>query len=188
MARAGARPKTTSPPPATTTTPRRVQFKEGALDELRRSARAWERYLKLEPKKPDATVGVAHGAGLRNPAPVRRGGVDALESFEQAARAQEIVAEARPSPIAYFNLAAIQYQIGRIAKGDRAADEAISLTPKDQRNTVRAQLDEARKDGLKIKRETKKAEEQAAEGGEGSAQVGPGPVRAAPGSQVLPNQ
>jgi tetratricopeptide (TPR) repeat protein len=162
-------------------------FKEGALDELRRSTRAWERYLKLEPRKPDATVAAimvqVYGTLLQS-----GGGVDALGSLKQAARAQEIVAEARPSPIAYFNLASIEYLVGRIAAGDRAADEAISRTPKDQRNTVRAQIDEVRKRGLKIKRETKKADEQAAAAAKEAAKSGQDPFGVAPGSQVLPNQ
>ena len=162
-------------------------FGEGALDELRRSARAWERYLKLEPKTPDATVAAimvqVYGTLLQS-----GGGIDAIGSLRQAARAQEIVAEARPSPIAYFNLASIEYLIGRIAAGDRAADEAISRTPKDQRNTVRAQIDEVRERGLKIKRETKKSEEEAAKAAKEAAKTGQDPFGTAPGGQVLPNQ
>src|SRR5919109_1570190 len=123
-------------------------FKEGALADLRRAARAWERYLKLDPKKPDAAVASimvqVYGTLLQ-----LGGGVDALESLKEAARAQEIVAHARPSPIAYFNLASIYYLVGRMKEGDQAGDQAVKRTPKDQRNTVTAQLDEVRKRGLK---------------------------------------
>ena len=119
-------------------------FKEGALAQLRRSARAWERYLALKPKKPDASVAAimvqVYGTLLQS-----GGGVDAIGSLEQAARAQEIVAEARPSPIAYFNLASILFLSGKIAAGDAAAKEAVARTPKDQRNTVGAQIAEIRK-------------------------------------------
>jgi hypothetical protein len=162
-------------------------FEEGALDELRRSARAWERYLKLKPAKPDPTIASVmvqvYGTLLQS-----GGGVDAIGALNQAARAQEIVAEARPSPISYFNLASIQFLTGKIAAGDRSAAEAIQRTPKDQRNTVRAQIDEVRKRGLKIKRETKKADEQAAAAAKETAKSGQDPFGAAPGGQVLPNQ
>jgi tetratricopeptide (TPR) repeat protein len=162
-------------------------FNEGALPELRRSARAWERYLKLDPKKPDTAVASlmvqVYGTLLQ-----LGGGVDAVESLRQAARAQKIVAEGRPSPIAYFNLASIYYLIGRIGEGDKAGNEAVDRTPKDQRNTVRAQLDEVRKRGLKIKRETAKAEEQAAKAAKEARKSGQDPFGVAPGSQVLPNK
>jgi hypothetical protein len=162
-------------------------FEEGALDELRRSARAWERYLELKPKKPDASVASimvqVYGTLLQS-----GGGIDAIGTIRQAARAQEIVAEARPSPIAYFNLASIQFLSGRIAAGDRAAKEAIARTPKDQRNTVKAQIDEIRDRGLKIKEETRKSEEQAAKAAKEAAKTGQDPFGSSPGSQVLPNQ
>jgi tetratricopeptide (TPR) repeat protein len=162
-------------------------FGEDALRHLRRSARAWERYLKLEPRKPDAAVASlmvqVYGSLLQS-----GGGVDAVEALRQAARAQQIVADVRPSAIAYFNLASIQYLTGKIAAGDRAADEAVARTPKDQRNTVRAQVDEIRKRGLKIKSQTKKADEQAAAAAKEARKSGQDPFGAAPGSQVAPNQ
>jgi tetratricopeptide (TPR) repeat protein len=162
-------------------------FKEGALPELRRAAKAWERYLKLHPKKPDGAVASimvqVYGTLLQ-----LGGGVDALESLREAAVAQRIVAEARPSPIAYFNLASIYYLVGKTGAGDRAGKQAIERTPKDQRNTVTAQLDEVRKRGLKIKKQTKKAEDQAAQAAKEARKSGQDPFGAAPGSQVLPNQ
>jgi tetratricopeptide (TPR) repeat protein len=162
-------------------------FKEGALAQLRRSARAWERYLALKPKKPDASVAAimvqVYGTLLQS-----GGGVDAIGSLEQAARAQEIVAEARPSPIAYFNLASILFLSGKIAAGDAAAKEAVARTPKDQRNTVGAQIAEIRKRGLKIKRQTKKADEQAAKQAKEATKSGQDPFGTAPGGEVQPNQ
>jgi hypothetical protein len=116
------------------------------------------------------------------------GGVDPIGSLQQAARAQGIVAGARPSPIAYFNLASIEYLVGRMAAGDRAADEAISRTPKDQRNTVRAQIAEVRQRGLKIKRQTKKSDKEAAKAAREAAKSGQDPFGTAPGGEVTPNQ
>lgn len=156
------------------------QFTEGATKDLEKSVEAWERYLKLEPRKPDPGVATfmvqAYATLLRFGS-----GGSPVDVFNKAAGAQEIIAKARPSPIAWFNLAAIRYQIGKIDQGDRAADRAIALTPKDQRNTVRAQIDDARKEGQKLKKELKKADAQAAEAAKKARDEGQDPFGAPPG-------
>jgi tetratricopeptide (TPR) repeat protein len=161
------------------------QFEEGATGDLKESARAWERYLKLKPKKPDALLAnqmvQVYATLLRFDA-----SSSPLDAFNQAARAQEIFAKARPSSIAYFNLATIQYQIGKIKRGDAAGDEAIRLTPKDQRNTVRAQIAEVRKEGVKLKRQQKKAEKQAAEAAKKASKSGKDPFGVPPTGPTTP--
>jgi tetratricopeptide (TPR) repeat protein len=112
----------------------------------------------------------------------------ALDSFEKAAETQRIVAEARPSPIAYYQLSAIYYAIGKIAPGDRAADKALELTPKDQRNTVGAQLEDARKQGLQTKKQLKKAEAQAAKAAKEARKQGKDPFGTQPGQSPLGTQ
>jgi tetratricopeptide (TPR) repeat protein len=160
------------------------QFSEGAADELERATRAWERYLALDPRRPDpgaATLVIqAYAARIQ----IGKNG-SLLDSFNRAAEAQEIVAKARPSSIAYFQLAQIHYAIGKLAQGDRAGEEAIRRTPRDQRNTVRAQLDEGRKEGLKAKREAKKAEEQASRAAKKARRSGQDPFGAPPGQAPL---
>jgi tetratricopeptide (TPR) repeat protein len=159
-------------------------FKEGASDTLARATSAWERYLDTRPKKPDASV-----AGLMIQAyatQVRFGAAgDALEAFRRAAEAQRIVAKARPSPIAYFQLAAIHYAIGEIKQGDEAGAEAVRRTPSDQRNNVKAQLADARKQGLQTKKRVKKAEEQAANAAKQARKSGQDPFGAQPGQAPL---
>jgi tetratricopeptide (TPR) repeat protein len=159
------------------------QFSEGAADTLEKATRAWERHLALKPEKPDATVASlmvqAYGSLLR----FGRG--SPLDTFDKAAEAQEIFAEARPSPNSYFSLAAIRYQIGRIGQGDRAADEAVRRTPQDQRNVVRSQLEEVRKEGLKAKRELKKSEEQAAKAARDARKAGQDPFGTPPGQAPI---
>jgi tetratricopeptide (TPR) repeat protein len=159
------------------------QFSEGAADTLEKSTRAWERHLALKPEKPDATVASlmvqAYGSLLR----FGRG--SPLDTFDKAAEAQEIFAEARPSPNSYFSLAAIRYQIGRIGQGDRAAEEAVRRTPEDQRNVVRSQLEEVRKEGLKAKRELKKSEEQAAKAARDARKAGQDPFGTPPGQAPI---
>jgi tetratricopeptide (TPR) repeat protein len=163
------------------------QFKEGSVPELKEAARAWERYLKLDPKKP---AGITASLMVQVYATLLRFGAasEPLDAFNQAARAQEIFAKAQPSPIAYFNLAAILYQIGKIGKGDAAGEKALSRTPHDQRNTVKAQLADARKEGIKLKKQTKKAAKQAAEAAKKSSSSGKDPFGASPAGQSLPGQ
>jgi tetratricopeptide (TPR) repeat protein len=159
------------------------QFSEGSADTLERSTRAWERHLALKPDKPDATAAslmVQAYASL-----LRFGRGSALDTFDKAAEAQKIFAEARPSPNSYFSLAAIRYQIGKISQGDQAADEAVRRTPKDQRNVVRSQLEEVRKEGLKAKKELKKSEDQAAKAAREARKAGKDPFGTPPGQTPL---
>jgi tetratricopeptide (TPR) repeat protein len=157
------------------------QFSEGAVRPLTQATTAWERYLKLKPRKPDAGVATfmvqAYAAVLR----FSSSDSAAIDLFRKAAQAEEIIAKARPSPISYFNLAAISYQVGDIEKGDKAGDKALKLTPKDQRNTVEAQIADARKQGLALKKQLKKSEKQAAEAAKKARESGEDPFGAPPG-------
>ena len=96
---------------------------------LRKAAAAWERYLALDPARPDDSLG-----GLMVQAYV------GLERYPQAARAAEIVAAARPSAQAYLQLAQLATQAGQARKADLAGERALELAPRDQRRAVRAQL------------------------------------------------
>jgi tetratricopeptide (TPR) repeat protein len=160
------------------------EFSEGAADELQRTTRAWERYLALKPRKPDP--GTATLVIQAYAAQIQIGSTDSpLAAFKRAGEAQAIIAKARPSSIAYFQLAQIHYAIGKVEQGDRAGAEAIRRTPKDQRNTVRAQLDEVRKEGLKAKRQAKQAEEQATKAAKEARRSGQDPFGAQPGQSPL---
>jgi tetratricopeptide (TPR) repeat protein len=159
------------------------QFKEGAVDPVEKATRAWERHLKLKPKKPDANTAV-----LMVPAYatlLRFGRGDPLAQFEAAAHAQEIFAEARPSPNSWFELASILFQIGKIERAEGAADKAIALTPKDQRNVVQGQIDDLRKQGLKTKRQLAKSEKQAEKAARDARKSGQDPFGASPGQSSL---
>jgi hypothetical protein len=98
---------------------------------LRTAASAWQRYLTLEPDRPDPTlarlmVNVYDQTGLDDPA--------------QAANAMEIVTEQQPSAAAYGTLAQYAYLADQIRKGDLAAAKAVQLAPAAQRRLVRTQL------------------------------------------------
>jgi hypothetical protein len=97
---------------------------------------AWDRYLALNPEKPDAaTAAVMVQAFIQ------------LNQAAKAADAQEIVTGARPNRNAYLNLAKLAYAAGQTRKGDLAAQKALADTPKDLRTAVKDQLDQAKKQG-----------------------------------------
>jgi tetratricopeptide (TPR) repeat protein len=128
---------------------------------------AWERYLRLKPKKPDAATAqfaaIAYGA---------------TQEYKKAVKTQELAAKARPSSNSYYQLAQFAYAGGDASKGDEAAAEAIRRTPKDLRNSVRAQVKEIKKQGaqlVKARQAQQKASKQATKGQPKGTAFGPLP-------------
>src|SRR4051794_17225720 len=94
--------------------------------------RSWDRYMALDPPKPDADL-----AALM----VQASSSTGLSRPPKAVAAQEIVVDARPpSAGLYSTLAVLAYQAGQTRKGDLAAAKAVSLAPKDQRSLLKEQL------------------------------------------------
>jgi tetratricopeptide (TPR) repeat protein len=159
-------------------------FKPGATNELEKAVQAWERYLSLKPKKPDTGVAALMVQAYGGLVTYSAGG-SPLDVFRKAARTQKVIATERPSPISYYQLALIYYAIGDIGNGDKASDKSIALTPKDQRNTVTAQLKDARKSGVKASKDVKKSEQQAAKAARDARKSGQDPFGAPPGQTPL---
>jgi hypothetical protein len=129
------------------------------------AAVAWERYLKLKPKKPDP--GTAQFAALA---------YGALQDYKSGVKAQEVAAKYRPSANSYFQLADFAYRAGLDKKGNEAAAEAVRRTPSDQRNTVRDLIKRAQKQGKQIAAQIKKAEQAARKQGKKSGGAAFGPL------------
>src|SRR4051812_32411796 len=103
---------------------------------LAKVERSWDRYLALDPKKPDATL-----ASLM----VQALGPSGLNRLPKAVAAQEYVIDARPpSAGLYTNLAVLAYAAGQSRKGDLAAGKAVELAPKDQKSLLKEQLQQAK--------------------------------------------
>jgi hypothetical protein len=107
------------------------QFTKSGIAKLEQAASAWHRYLRLDPKHPDATLArlmaqAYSEVGLNDPA--------------QAAGAMEIVTAERPDAASYSALAQYAYIADQMRKGDLAAARAVELSPAAQRRLVRAQL------------------------------------------------
>ena len=110
-------------------------FGPEAMEELRATAAAWERYLDAYPDKPDPAlatrmVQVYGEGGLKKPA--------------EAAAAAETVANARPTPQAFLQLMQYASLAGQKRKADLAAERAIELAPRGQRQNVREAVKQAR--------------------------------------------
>lgn len=106
-------------------------FTRSGQDKLRSAAAAWDRYLALEPRRPDANVARLMASafapsGLNEPA--------------KAADALEIVTEEDPTSSAFSQLASFAYLAGQERKGDLAAARAVELAPEAQRRVVRSTI------------------------------------------------
>jgi hypothetical protein len=101
--------------------------------QLRGAAVAWQRYLALDPRKPDANLAIQMVQAY-----------DGLNRLDDSVRAMEIVTEARPTYALFAQLAALAYRAGQTRKGDLARGKALSLAPKSQREALKAQLDLAK--------------------------------------------
>ena len=110
-------------------------FGAEARVQLRAAGRAWQRYLALDPDPPDPGL-----ASLM----VQAYGEAGLNQPEPAVRAAEIVAEARPSAQAFLLLTRYASLAGQTRTADLAGDRAIELAPRDQKDLVRQQVQQAK--------------------------------------------
>jgi len=108
-------------------------FTKKGVAKLTSAGDAWERYLALNPKKPDDRV-----ASLMVQA------FGALNKPDKAAEAQEVITEARPTASTFTQLAVFAYQAGQTRKGDLAKNKALELTAPDMRQALKGQLESAK--------------------------------------------
>jgi tetratricopeptide (TPR) repeat protein len=110
-------------------------FTNKGREYLRQSQTAWNKYLSLT-EKPDDTV-----AALM----VQAFGQYGLNEPDKAVGAMEILIDRRePTGPLYVQLAALAYQAGQTRKAQLASKKALELTPKDDREQIKAQLESAR--------------------------------------------
>ena len=85
-------------------------------------------------------------------------------------RAQEIITEERPAARPFASLAVLAYQAGQNRKGDLARKEALAMADKEERATLKSEIDNAKQQALQ------QAIQQAVppEGGDGAATPGAG--------------
>jgi hypothetical protein len=110
-------------------------FTDKGKEKLQATAAAWNKYLTLT-DKPDDTV-----ASLM----VQAFSTTGLNQPGEAVSAMEIIVERRPEtgPL-YAQLASLAYQAGQERKAELASKKALALTPADDREQIKAQLEAAR--------------------------------------------
>jgi len=119
--------------------PQTATFTEEGKAELRQAAAAWERHLALDPKQPDDSV-----ASLM----VQAYSPGALNQPEKSVQAQEVITESRPKASTFANLAVLSFQAGQTRKGDLAMAEALRRSDKEDRETLKAELESAKQQAV----------------------------------------
>lgn len=111
-------------------------FTAQGLQELRQASAAWDRYVALDPKKPDVQT-----ANLM----VQAYGQAGLKQYDKAVQALEMVIDAREESAGlYANLAVLAAGANQTRKSELAEKKAIELAPKDQRKQLQSNIDLAK--------------------------------------------
>jgi hypothetical protein len=109
-------------------------FTDKAKTNLTDAASAWERYLALNPPKPNDTL-----AGYMLQAYSQTG----LNKPDKAKQAAEIFSEAHPSSNAYVQVVFYASLAGDTRTAKLAGQKALQLAPKGQRSSVKALIKQA---------------------------------------------
>ena len=110
-------------------------FPPEAQDDLRAAAAAWERYLALDPDPLDESL-----ANLM----LQAYGPGALNQLDKAVDTAETLARADQTSQSYLRLVQYASLAGDTRTADLAGRRAIDLAPRDQRSTVRDQVEQAK--------------------------------------------
>jgi hypothetical protein len=116
---------------------------------------AWERYLKANKGRPDPSVATLvfraySGIALNSssPATIQR-------RLDGAQRAAAVVAEERPGPNSYLDLASAAYLAGDTKAGDKAANQALETVDEASRSALEGQLKAVERQGKSLQRQLK---------------------------------
>jgi hypothetical protein len=109
------------------------QFTPKGKELLVKVSEAWERYVALNPPKPNVSVAQEM---------LRVYGEEGLKQPASAVQVMQIVIAAKPPTAALYGyLAEYAYQAKNVQLGDLASKKAVSLTPADKRKQVQAELE-----------------------------------------------
>ncbi|MGH2919390.1 MAG: hypothetical protein ACRDLS_12455 [Solirubrobacteraceae bacterium] len=105
--------------------------------QLRKAEAAWDRYLALDPRKPDVQLATQMARAFSQVG---------LDEPPKAVRALEIAAQnsAPPNGSLYAQIAVLRYNQDQFRPGDVAARRALELAPRDQRTNLRRALRQIR--------------------------------------------
>jgi hypothetical protein len=111
------------------------QLTSKGREKLQSASTAWQRYLALDPPKPDSPL-----ASLM----VEAYGEGALNDPAKGVKAAEIVTASRPSAQGFFQLAIFAYAAKDNRRGDLAAAKTLQLTPPARKTDTRIKLARAK--------------------------------------------
>jgi hypothetical protein len=145
---------------------------DDTLSEWNKALNAWEKYLKTDPKKPDAQL-----------APQMVFAYRAIGDLEGAAKAQQVVVDSAPTSTNYAQLSFFFYADGKLDEGKQAADQAVAKAKGNEKKKLQTALDKLAQQAEDLEKASKKQSEAGGNqlqdpfgslGGGGSAPVIPG--------------
>jgi len=129
-----------------------------ALREYEAALAAWSRYLKQAGDEPSATLAQLVSLTSFRLAESATSLRDSVEYVDRATKAQEIVAEQRPTLNSLSTLAIYQYFNGEFAAAGKTTKKAVAkATGKTQAKSVEQQMAEYRKRGKEFAKQKKEA-------------------------------
>ena len=135
------------------------------LDTYQRAADAWDRYLKLKPKQPDQGAALQMVNAFYALALTSSTAADGQTEIGNAAEAQRVVADERPTPSNLKNLAFFLFLAGRTAEANRAEQQALAKSGPGAAKTLEKQLAQAKQNGEQLAKQVKKEAKSASQPG-----------------------
>ena len=155
--------------------------------EYLKAVAAWQRYLKQAGGEPNPSVASLVAGSIFLLAENSRSYPEALEYVSEAAAAQRLAAEGRPSVGTWTALAAYEYLAGHNAAGADAGKKALALAgTKSERKSIEKQLASFKKQSKQIQKEKKKAEKFEKKQGKESLENPLGGFSGSSGSTITP--
>lgn len=127
-----------------------------ARSDFETSIDAWERYLKANKGKPDPSVATLVFRAYTTVAFDSTSPVTIQRRLDGAQNAAAVIAEERPGPTSYLDLASLAYLAGDTKTADKAAKQALASLPDDSgRSELESQLKSAEQQGKQIQKQLK---------------------------------
>lgn len=133
-------------------------YGEEALEQYRLASDAWERYLATNPPEPSPNVALLLSNAIFTLATNTTDLQEGRELLTEAAAAQRIVAEARPTLNSLSLLAQYEYYAGNEKAGDAAGAQAKKEAPKNQQKALQQALDQYKLIGTQIAAQIKQSQ------------------------------
>jgi hypothetical protein len=155
--------------------------------EYQKAEGAWRRYVKQAGDEPNPSVASLVSGAFFVLAQNSRSYPEAIEYLEDAADAQRLAAEGRPSVGTWTTLAAYEYLGGDKAAGAKAGEEALALAnTKSEKKAIEKQLAAFQKQSKQIQKRRKQAEKAEKSRGKEALEHPLGGLGGSTGSTVAP--